>query len=100
MDMVMVRVYIMEAEKQMQPILSYLHDTAKVAGVTVFRGITGFGKSGQMHSSSLLDLSLNLPLVIEFFDAKEQVAEIIKHLNTVIKPGHMVSWPIEVNSNG
>ncbi len=96
-DMVMVRVYVMEAEKQLQPILSYLHDNIKVRGVTVFRGITGFGKSGQMHSSTLIDLSLNLPISIEFFDSKERVVEIIKHLNSIVEPGHIASWPIQVN---
>ena len=97
MKMVMVRVYVMEAEKQLKPILSYLHDNIKVRGVTVFRGITGFGKSGQMHSSSLIDLSLNLPIVVEFYDTNERVEEIIQHLNTFIEPGHIVSWAVEVN---
>lgn len=96
-DMMMVRVYVMEAENQLKPILSYLHDTIKVRGVTVFRGITGFGKSGQMHSSTLLDLSLNLPLIIEFFDSKDRVTEIITYLNSIVKPGHIASWPIQVN---
>jgi PII-like signaling protein len=96
-QMEMVRVYIMEAEKQLQPILSYLHDTIKVRGVTVFRGITGFGKSGQMHSSTLIDLTLNLPMTIEFFDSKERIVEIIKYLNSIVEPGHITSWPIQVN---
>lgn len=97
MNMIMVRVYVMEAEKQLQPILSYLHDTIKVRGVTVFRGITGFGKSGEMHSSTLIDLSLNLPITIEFFDSKERINEIIAHLATKVEAGHIASWPIKVN---
>lgn len=96
-NMTMVRVYVLEAEKQMQPILSYLHDQIKVRGVTVFRGITGFGRSGEVHSSKLLDLSLNLPIAIEFFDTQARVDEIIEHLNTFIQPGHITSWPITVN---
>ncbi len=97
MDMMMVRVYVMEAEKQLKPILSYLHDEVKVRGVTVFRGITGFGKTGQMHSSSLIDLSLNLPIAIEFFDSKERVVDIVEHLNSLVEPGHVTYWPIQVN---
>lgn len=97
MNMVMVRVYVMEAEKQLQPILNYLHDTIKVRGVTVFRAITGFGQSGAMHSSTLIDLSLNLPITVEFFDAEERVAMIIEHLNTFIEPAHIVHWPVQVN---
>jgi PII-like signaling protein len=99
MEMMMVRIYLMEAEKQLKPVLSYLHDTVKVRGVTVFRGVTGFGKSGAMHSSNLIDLSLNLPLCVEFFDSKERVQDIITHLNIFVEPGHIVNWPIEANLN-
>jgi PII-like signaling protein len=96
-NMVMVRIYVMEAEKQLQPILNYLHDVIKIRGVTVFRGITGFGQSGEMHSSTLLDLSLNLPIAVEFFDSTERVKNIIAHLSSLVEPGHIASWPIEVN---
>ena len=69
-----------------------LHDEEKVQGVTVFRGICGFGKSGKMHSSSLLDMSLDLPLVVEFFDVPEKVNSILEHIRKDIEPGHIVSW--------
>jgi PII-like signaling protein len=48
----------------MSELLQYLHDDKKVRGVTVFRGITGFGVSGEYHSSKLIDMSLDLPVVI------------------------------------
>jgi len=95
--MTMVRVYVLEAERLMQPILSYLHDTIKVRGVTVLRAITGFGRSGEVHSSQLLDLSLNLPIVIEFFDTPTRIDAIIQHLNAFVGPGHIVSWSVDVN---
>lgn len=95
-QMVMVRVYVLEAEKLLQPMLSYLHDQVKVRGVTVFRGISGFGKSGHMHSSSLIDLSLNSPIAIEFFDEQLRVDEMIKHLRTMVDEGHITYWPIQV----
>jgi hypothetical protein len=46
-----------------------------------------------MHSSSLLDLSLDLPLAIEFFDTPEKVNDILEHIRKYIQPGHIVSWP-------
>ena len=64
--------------------------------MTVYRGISGFGKHGRMHSSSLLDISLNLPLVIEFFDTPEKTVSIIEYLYTRLDPGHIVSWPATV----
>ncbi|MDX2455992.1 MAG: DUF190 domain-containing protein [Gammaproteobacteria bacterium] len=92
LDVTYVRVYLTEGEGSMEALLRCLHDEEKVQGVTVFRGISGFGKSGKMHSSSLLDMSLDLPLVIEFFDVPEKVNNILEHLRNKVKPGHIVSW--------
>jgi len=78
--------------------MQHLHDEEKVRGVTVFRGISGFGKSGVMHSSSLLDMSLNLPVIVEFFDESSKVEQILEHLNTFIEPGHIVSWQAQVTA--
>lgn len=56
-----------------------------------------FGRSGSLHSSSLVDLSFDLPLVVEFFDAPEKVKKIISELNTMVETGHIVSWQASVN---
>ena len=97
MEVTMVRVYLTEADRLLKKVLSRLHDEEKVRGVTVFRGVSGFGKSGAVHSSGLLDLSSDLPVVVEFFDEPGKVAEIIAHLNTLVGAGHIVSWPAELN---
>jgi hypothetical protein len=76
----------------MEHLLKRLHDEEQVQGVTVFRGISGFGKSGKLHSSSLLDMSLDLPLVIEFFDVPEKIDAILEHIRRDVEPGHIVSW--------
>ncbi|TAJ93613.1 MAG: DUF190 domain-containing protein [Gammaproteobacteria bacterium] len=96
-DVTVVRVYLHEATSRLKELLAYLHDESRVQGVTVFRGVTGFGGSGKFHSSTLLDLSLDLPLVIEFYDTPEKAAAIIEHLNARIKPGHIVYWPAQTN---
>ena len=92
-DVTCVRIYLTEGEGRMSSLLARLHDEEKVKGVTVFRGISGFGKSGKVHSSSLLDMSLDLPLVIEFFDDPAKITTILEHLHGDIEPGHIVSWP-------
>ena len=96
-EVTIVRLYLHEAKAHMHELLQYLHDESKVQGVTVFRGITGFGSSGAVHSSTLIDMSLDLPIVIEFFDKTEKVTPIIEHLNTLIKPGCIVYWPAKIN---
>jgi len=96
-EIIVVRVYINEGSGKMKSLMKYLHDESKVHGVTVFRGITGFGKSGRYHSSTLLDMSLDLPVVIEFFESPERAESIIEHLNSQLEPGHIVFWNARMN---
>lgn len=97
-EVTVVRVYLTEGKHQYQSLMALLQDQEKVCGLTAFRGIAGFGRSGRMHSSTLLDMSLDLPLVLEFFDQTEKVERVLEHLNKLLKPGHVVSWPAQVNT--
>ncbi len=96
-NVTMVRVYCSEAGLKLDKLLNILHDQEKVAGVTAFRGIAGFGKSGHFHTASLLDMSLDMPVIIEFFDRPEKIAAVVDHLRAHVKPGHMVSWDAMAN---
>ena len=78
--------------------MKLLHDEERVAGVTVFRGIAGFGPDGKMHTAALIDLSLDLPLVVEFYDQPERVEEIIGKLEAELGLSHVVSWPASVRT--
>ena len=97
-EVTVVRLYLTEGDHQLERYLRLLHDQEKVCGVTAFRGIAGFGKSGRMHSSSLIDISLNLPLVIEFFDRPEKVASVLSDLKNELEPGHVLTWSACVNN--
>jgi len=92
-----VRIYLTEADKMLPGLLERLHDDEKVRGVSVFRAISGFGSSGTVHSSSLLDLSLDLPVAVEFFDRPEKVNAILEHLADGVEAGHMIRWEAEAN---
>lgn len=94
-DVRCVRVYLTEHDKY-QRLLARLHDVEKVRGVTVFRGISGFGQSGRLHSAQLIDTVLDLPIVIEFFDEPERIEAIILHLRELVPPGHIVSWAAQL----
>ena len=91
-----VRIYLHEA-KGYKALFRYLHDEGRVQGVTVFRGISGFGKTGKVHSATLLEMSLDLPVVIEFFDYPDRVAEILAHLEGRVEPGHILTWQAATN---
>jgi PII-like signaling protein len=45
----------------------------------------------------LLDTSLNLPLVLEFFDDPERIDAVLEHIQDDIQPGHLVRWSAEIN---
>jgi PII-like signaling protein len=93
----MVRVYLTEGDHKLRELLDCLHDELRVGGVTVTRGIAGFGASGKMHTAAILDLSLDLPLVVEFFDAPDKVAAALARIHDYVGPGHVVTWRAELN---
>jgi PII-like signaling protein len=96
-DVTVVRVYLTEGQHLFQTLMQILHDEEKVAGVTAFRGIAGFGQSGELHSATLLDVSLNMPLVLEFFDKPAKVEHVLERINPLVSPGHILSWPATTN---
>ncbi|MDD4915445.1 MAG: DUF190 domain-containing protein [Methylococcales bacterium] len=87
------RIFLREGQHLLGRIIEFLHDEEKVSGVTVLQGVTGFGPDGAIRSSHLLDLSLDLPLVIEFYDQPERVEKVIEHLQTRMGLAHIISWP-------
>ena len=91
----MVRIYLSEENAHLQSLLKQLRDEEQLRGVTVFRGIFGFGAGGEVHTGGLIDLSLNLPLVVEFFDTPEKVERVLEDLVKTVDPAHIVSWPAE-----
>lgn len=96
-EVTVVRIYLTEGETQLNSLVKRLRDWEKLRGVTVFRGIAGFGHDGVMHGMHLADLSLNMPIVIEFFDSSDKIDEILQHLDSEVPAGHLVKWKAEVN---
>jgi hypothetical protein len=101
-DVLMVRVYLSEGDHGrrttlMREIVSTLHDKHAVQGVTVFRGIAGFGADGVVHANDMLRINVDLPLVIEFFDEPTAAEAAIQFLETMVAQGHIVSWPARRN---
>lgn len=104
-DVVVVRIYIHEAEHGrrttlQREILSLLHDEQHVRGVTVFRGIAGFGASGTVHAADLLRLAVDLPVVVEFFDTPEIAEAAMKRLNGLVPDNHVIWWHAHCRTPG
>lgn len=87
------RIYLREGEHLLAKVIKFLHEQEKVSGVTVFHGVMGFGPDGEIRTSHLVELSLDLPLAVEFYDVPERVENIIAHLQTQLGISHVVSWP-------
>lgn len=73
------------------------------AGVTVLRGIEGFGAKQHRHTTRILSLSLDLPIVIEAVDREDKIRGILPELDRMVGDGLIVVQPVEVvthRSNG
>lgn len=92
MKVTVARIYVTEGKHIHEKIFQRLHDEHKVQGVTVYRGVTGFGKSGETHSSTLLDVSFDLPVVVEFFDSADKVNTALESISDLIAPGHVLTF--------
>jgi PII-like signaling protein len=97
MQVTVVRIYLTEAEGKLRRIMKLLYEEEALRGVTVFRAISGYGPAGHVHSSGLLDVSLDLPLVVEFFDTPERIDRVLADIGHEIEAGHLLTWSAECN---
>lgn len=58
-----------------------------LAGATVLRGSSGFGAHSVVHKSSLLEMSSDLPIVIEIVDAADKIEKALPHLQPMVQEG-------------
>ncbi|MGA2583312.1 MAG: DUF190 domain-containing protein [Tepidisphaeraceae bacterium] len=58
-----------------------------LAGATVLRGAEGFGARSVVHKSALLEMSSDLPVVIEIVDTEEKIKLLLPHLETMVQEG-------------
>jgi len=61
--------------------------TLNLAGATVLRGIMGFGAASRIHTSKILRLSDDLPIIIEIVDTPDMIEQIIPFLDKNVKEG-------------
>jgi len=66
------------------------------AGATVTRGIMGFGATARVHSAGLLDLSTDLPIVVECADTEARIREILPRLDRMIGGGLVTLEKVQV----
>ena len=78
----LLRIFVGESDKfGHQPVYETIVFEAKkqaLSGATVTRGIMGFGANSRIHSAKLLDISTDLPVVIEIVDTHEKISQFLK----------------------
>jgi len=67
-----------------------------LAGATVIRGIEGFGADSRLHTSRILRLSEDLPVVIEIVDTVEQIDRVVPILDEMVGEGMVTVEKVQV----
>jgi PII-like signaling protein len=60
---------------------------AHLAGATVLRGPMGFGRHSHMHTARLLEMSTDLPIVIEIVDAEDKIRAFLPTVDALVSEG-------------
>ena len=96
----LLRIYVGESDRwQHKPLYEAIVLAAReahLAGATVLRGPMGFGKSSRLHTSKILRLSEDLPLVIEIVDSEEKINAFLPTLDKMIGGGLVTLEKVKV----
>ncbi len=67
-----------------------------LAGATVLRGPMGFGANSRLHTSKVLRLSEDLPIVIEIVDSRPKIDAFLPHIDEMVQEGMVTLERVEV----
>lgn len=90
---VLLRIFIGESDREPgrdRPLYEAIVRRAReahLAGATVLRGPMGFGRHSRMHTAKLLELSTDLPIVIEIVDAEDKVDAFLPVVDELVTEG-------------
>lgn len=95
---VRLRIYISEQDRwQGKALYHALVAEGKAAGLggaTVFRGAEGFGAHNQIHTSRIVDIAADLPLLVEFIDREAAIERFLPLLDQMVGEGLVTIDPV------
>lgn len=96
----LVRIYLGESDRWhgrplYQAIVERLRERG-LAGATVLRGIEGFGAKQRLHSTRILSLSEDLPILIEVVDREDRIRAVLPVLDEMVGGGLVTLERVEV----
>jgi PII-like signaling protein len=96
----LARIYVGEADTwHGQPLyeaIVHLLLERGMAGATVLRGIEGFGRAAHLHTTRILRLSEDLPVLIEVVDEEERLRSVLPELDAMVTDGLITLERVEV----
>lgn len=103
-DAVLLRVFIGEDDKfEKRPLYEAIVLKAReagLAGATVLRGPAGYGHSSTLHTTKILRLSADLPMVIEMVDTPEKIDAFLPTLDAMMPSGLVTIEKVQVLQYG
>jgi len=87
----LLRIFIGESDKHDgKPLYEAIVEEARrlcLGGATVFRGVMGYGAHSRVHTSKVLRLSEDLPIIIEIVDSPEKIEDFLPVLDEMMNEG-------------
>lgn len=99
-----LRIYIGEADqwkhRSLYQVIVAKAKELDLAGATVTRGLIGYGADKRIHTANIVDLSSDLPILIEIIDSDEYIAKLMPFLDEVLEKGLVTIDDVEVIKYG
>ena len=98
----LVRIYLGEADHWhgrplYQAIVERLRERG-IAGATVLRGVEGFGAASRLHTTRLLRLSEDLPVLVEVVDEEARLMAVLPEIDEMVGDGLITLERVEVHA--
>ena len=74
----------------------HMAHAAGIAGATVVRGVEGYGKSNHIHTTRILSLSDDLPLIVTIVDTADAVERLLEQVLPLVRGGLVTVEDVEV----
>lgn len=99
-DAVLLRIFIGENDRhEHHPLYEAIVLKARamhLAGATVLRGPMSYGHSSRLHTTKILRLSEDLPVIIEIVDSEERIEAFLPVLDTMMGSGLVTMEKVRV----
>ncbi len=97
----LLRVFICESDQRDGlPLTEAVVDALRaegIAGATVLRGVAGYGGSAVLHTTHVLRLSEDLPMVIEAVDSVEKIDAVVPRIQELVGGGLITTQNVEIH---